>query len=78
VLLTGSEIDEWVPVWRTRETGEVLSGLGAKLSTIIYPDRPHIVCADEIVQARAMLAGAVKIAAVKAGRQPPSHVGEGA
>ena len=38
----------WVPVWRTRETADVLSALGAKLSTTIYPDRPHVVCDDEI------------------------------
>jgi phospholipase/carboxylesterase len=66
VLLSGSEIDDWVPAWRTRETGEVLSGLGAKLSATIYPDRPHIVCDDEIVRARAMLEHAVEALAAGA------------
>jgi phospholipase/carboxylesterase len=65
VLLTGSEVDEWVPVWRTRETGKVLSGLGANLTTTVYPDRPHIVCDDEIVRARAMLASTAKVAALR-------------
>ena len=63
VLLSGSEIDDWVPAWRTRETGEVLSGLGVKLSTTIYADRSHIVCDDEIVRARAMLEHVVKASA---------------
>jgi len=55
VLLTGSEIDEWVPAWRTRETGAALAALGASVDTVIYPDRPHVVCEDEIGRARALL-----------------------
>lgn len=66
VLLSGSEIDDWVPAWRTRETADVLSGLGVKLSATIYPDRPHIVCDDEIVRARAMLEHAVEALAAEA------------
>jgi phospholipase/carboxylesterase len=59
VLLTGSEIDEWVPAWRTRETDAVLSGLGARLETVIYESRGHIVCEDEILRARSLLERAV-------------------
>lgn len=55
VLLTGSEADEWVPAWRTRETSAVLSGFGAAVETVIYQDRPHIVCDDEIARARTLL-----------------------
>jgi phospholipase/carboxylesterase len=55
VLLTGSETDEWVPAWRTRETKAVLSGLGAELETVIYESRDHIVGEDEILRGRALL-----------------------
>jgi phospholipase/carboxylesterase len=55
ILLTGSETDEWVPAWRTRETEAVLSGLGARLETVIYPRREHLVSDDEILRARALL-----------------------
>jgi phospholipase/carboxylesterase len=55
VLLTGSETDEWVPAWRSRETDAVLSGLGAELETVIYPSRDHIVGDDEVLRGRALL-----------------------
>ena len=59
VLLTGSEIDEWVPAWRTRETEAVLSGLGARVDAVIYPQRGHIVSEDEILRARGLLSQCV-------------------
>jgi phospholipase/carboxylesterase len=55
VLLTGGDLDEWVPSARVRETAEVLAGLGAAVETVIYADRPHLVCEDEILRARALL-----------------------
>ena len=55
VLLTGSETDEWIPVWRSRQTAEVLAAAGAKVAMTIYPDRPHEVCSDEIAKARALI-----------------------
>jgi phospholipase/carboxylesterase len=58
VLLTGSEIDEWVPAWRTRETEAVLSGFGARVETKVYPQREHVVSEDEILRARALLENA--------------------
>jgi phospholipase/carboxylesterase len=63
VLLTGSEIDEWVPAWRSRETATVLADAGARVETVIYPDRPHEICDDEIVRARSMLLEALGQAA---------------
>lgn len=60
VLLAGSEIDEWVPAWRTRETEAVLAGLGAQVEAVIYRDRGHIVSGDEIARARAMLGRCVE------------------
>lgn len=55
VLVTGGELDEWVPPERVRETAEVLAGLGASVETVIYADRPHTVCDDEILRARSLL-----------------------
>jgi phospholipase/carboxylesterase len=57
VLLTGGELDEWVPSWRTRETAEALAGAGALVETIIYPTRPHEVSQEEILRARALVSG---------------------
>lgn len=59
VLLTGSEVDDWVPASRTRETGAVLAGFGARVETMVYEDRPHVVSDDEIARARALLAGRI-------------------
>jgi predicted esterase len=55
VLVTGSEIDEWVPAARVRETADVLKTLGADVRCRIYTDRPHIVGDEEIVEARKLL-----------------------
>ena len=55
VLLTGGDLDEWVPSERVRETAEVLTGLGAAVETVVYADRPHVVCEDEILRARTLL-----------------------
>jgi predicted esterase len=55
VLLTGSDIDEWVPVTRVRETARVLTTLGADVRCRIYPGRAHVVCDDELMEARELL-----------------------
>jgi phospholipase/carboxylesterase len=55
VLLTGSETDEWVPAWRTRETATALEAFGASVETVIYQRREHIVSEDEIQRGRALL-----------------------
>jgi predicted esterase len=52
VLLTGSDIDEWVPEARVRETARVLASLGAEVRCRIYTGRPHVVSAEEILEAR--------------------------
>jgi phospholipase/carboxylesterase len=41
VLLTGSDVDEWIPEARVQETAQVLSGFGAAVEVRIYPGRPH-------------------------------------
>ncbi len=56
VLLTGSDVDDWIPVARTRETAAALTARGAAVDLVIYPDRAHEVCADERTRAARFLA----------------------
>jgi phospholipase/carboxylesterase len=55
VLITGSDIDEWVPDARVRETAQVLTAKGADVQLQMYTGRSHVVSDDEIVEARAFL-----------------------
>jgi phospholipase/carboxylesterase len=55
VYLTGSDVDEWVPSARVRETERVLLDSGALVETRIFPERPHVVSDEEIAAARAIL-----------------------
>lgn len=55
VLISGSEIDEWIPVWRTRETESALSEAGARVECVVYEDREHMICDDEIERIRLLL-----------------------
>src|SRR5438034_710584 len=48
VLLTGSDVDEWVPETRVRETASVLTALGADVRCHIYAGRDHLVCDEEL------------------------------
>jgi len=55
VYLTGSLVDEWVPVSRVEETGRVLRDSGAEVDIKIFKERPHLVCEEEIASARILL-----------------------
>jgi phospholipase/carboxylesterase len=55
VFITGSDVDEWIPEERTRQTALVLTNLGADVDSRIYPSRPHIVSNLELAEARAFL-----------------------
>jgi len=55
VFISGSDSDEWIPEERVRETGAILAGLGADVTVRIYPGRPHIVCDEEVAEAREFL-----------------------
>jgi phospholipase/carboxylesterase len=55
VLITGSDIDEWVPEQSSRETARILRELGAEVTLRIYADRPHIVNESELTEARRLL-----------------------
>jgi phospholipase/carboxylesterase len=52
VLITGGDIDEWIPEARVHETARVLAGLGADVELHIYKGRPHLVSDEELVTAR--------------------------
>ena len=55
VLITGSDIDEWVPERRVRETASIFANLGADVRLHIYEGRPHIVSDVEINEARELI-----------------------
>lgn len=55
VLITGSDVDEWIPEESTRETARVLTSLGAEVTLRIYQGRPHIVNDEEVLEAQALL-----------------------
>lgn len=55
VFLGSGDPDPHVPWSRVRETADVLSAMGAAVTSRRYPGRPHTVSADELEQARALL-----------------------
>jgi phospholipase/carboxylesterase len=55
VLITGSDVDEWIPEWRVHETARVLTGFGAEVTTRIYTGRPHEVSTAELAEAGAFI-----------------------
>ncbi len=55
VLITGSDVDDWVPEERVRETADVLSSLGADVRLRLYGGRGHVVSDGELAEARALL-----------------------
>jgi len=58
VFISGSDVDEWIPENNTRETAQVLAELGADVTMRVYPGRPHIVCDEEVADAREFLLSA--------------------
>lgn len=57
VFLGCSDIDPHIPVERVKETGTVLSKLGAAVDMRIYPGMGHTVNDDEIAAAKALVEG---------------------
>lgn len=55
VFLTGSDVDEWIPIADTERTARTLRELGADVQMRIYPGRPHIVSPEELAEARAFI-----------------------
>jgi predicted esterase len=63
VFLTGSDVDEWVPESRVRDTASVLTSLGANVRCHIYAGRAHVVSDEELVEARAFIKDALSLKA---------------
>jgi len=55
VLITGSDVDDWVSEDKVRETADVLGSLGADVTLRLYPGRPHVVTDEELVEAQTLL-----------------------
>jgi phospholipase/carboxylesterase len=60
MLLTGSDVDEWIPEESTHEAARLFRELGADVQLRIYPGRPHIVSEEEIAEARSFLTALIK------------------
>ena len=59
VFLGSSDRDPHVPLWRVEESAQVLSRMGASVTTRIYPGMGHTVNRDEVEAVREMVRGAV-------------------
>ena len=55
IFMGSSDPDQHVPVERVLESAEIFTGMGAAVTTRIYPGMGHTVSDDEIVCARAIL-----------------------
>lgn len=55
VLLSNSDVDDFVPWPRTEATAAVFARMGAAVTLKLYPGREHVVGDDEIDEARAIL-----------------------
>lgn len=59
VFLGSSDPDPHIPVERVHETESVLTRLGARVTTQIYPGLGHTISQEEVDHARAMMEGVV-------------------
>jgi hypothetical protein len=58
VLLTCSDVDEFVPEARVHETASMFRRAGALVDVLIMPGRPHEIGEVEILRAIGMLGAA--------------------
>lgn len=56
VLLSSGDPDPHVPWARVEQSGDLLRGIGGRVSLYRYPGRPHTIVAEEVANARKMLA----------------------
>jgi predicted esterase len=56
-LITGSDVDEWIPESRVHESARVLRGFGAEVETLICKGRPHEVTEGELEAAGRLIRG---------------------
>jgi predicted esterase len=47
VLITVAEGDDWIPVERTRESAEILTGAGAHVDLRVFQPSSHTIRAEE-------------------------------
>ena len=52
VYLSGSKVDEWIPVQRTHATADILRAAGADVTLRVFDNRPHMVTDEEIRSVR--------------------------
>jgi predicted esterase len=57
VLVTGSDVDEYVPEARVRETADFFRAAGAAVELLITPGRPHEIGGAELARAVALARG---------------------
>jgi predicted esterase len=69
VFLGCSDADPHIPLFRLRETTEVLGGMAGAVEERIYPGVSHGINGDEVMHVRAMLA---KLSAADGADQPAS------
>jgi predicted esterase len=55
VLITGSDVDEWIPESRVHETADALRRFGADVETLICKGRPHEVSGPELKAVSALI-----------------------
>ena len=60
LLLTGSDVDDWVPEMNSHEAARLFRELGADVQLRIYLARPHIVSEEEIQEARSLLSSLIE------------------
>jgi phospholipase/carboxylesterase len=60
MLLTGSDVDDWIPEESTHEAARLFRELGADVQLRVYKGRPHIVSEEEIAEARSFLTSLIK------------------
>jgi len=56
VMITGSDVDEWVPEPYVHASADILGQCGARVVMRSYPQRPHSICEAEIADAGEFLA----------------------
>ena len=55
VFLGCSDVDPHIPKYRVQHAAEVLTGLGASVTTRLYPNMAHTVNDDEVTHVRALM-----------------------
>jgi predicted esterase len=71
VFIGCSDVDAHIPLERVDETADVFTRMGAQVTRRVYPGMGHLIVADEIAAARAVLDALIGGAVAPASRQTP-------